>query len=371
MRERTRQQFDPVGSAESRSLWVLLAAGAAVYAVVMVVVDWPFDGNPALAAVGAGLSAAAAVLVIVWTTPSRSRFTRQRHLAVHTVALAALAASVWARHGSEFDLGAGFTSTVIAGLIVAMSPYRPPAELVAVGVSTGLIAGFILLTAVQSTNPTLPALVLVIVGVTPIIVITVGAATYTETILRSIENAEHVRSAAPSPAADPVAQRDRVTVMTQDAIPLLQRVLDASSVTSGDRSDAAAAAESLRAMLVAEVNRTWLDASQGVGDGPRFTVTDPGSLARDLPAYRRTVLRALLAALGNEPGFTGGSITITGHPTDNRITIDASYDATEYMTPPGHPLVSALLAVMRSVFTEHESSRSQTRVLVIFGYGRE
>ena len=156
--------------------------------------------------------------------------------------------------------------------------------------------------------------------------------------------------------------------MTQDAIPLLQRVLDRGTITTQDRADATRAANSLRAMLVAEINRTWLDASQENNPGARFTITDPDALARELTATRRTVLRALLDSFANEPGFDGGNVTLARHPHRNHLTIQANFDATEYTTPPGHPVVSALLAVMRSVYTELDSTRTQTRVLVTFGY---
>lgn len=366
MRERTRQQFDPVGSGESRSLWGLLAAGAAVYAVTMTVAGWERTAVPWLAVAGAMLSVAAAALLIVGTTPRRVPFTRLQHLTVHALALAAMGSSLWARHAVPFELGDAFGTLTIAALVVAMSPYRPPAELVSHGVTTAIIAGFAVLTAVLRVEPAVPPLVLVLTAVAPIMVVTLGAAVYSETILRTLELSR--QRLAPATPDDAASHRDRVVVMSQDAVPLLQRILDSGAITEQDRDEAQRAAHALRAVLVSEVNRTWLDAIETEGEGPHFTVTDPGGLARSLSTTRRTVLRALLTALASEPGFRGGDVELTRGPLHNILTVSARYDASEYTTPPGHPVVSALLTVMRSVFTELESTRAQTRLLVTFRY---
>jgi len=236
-------------------------------------------------------------------------------------------------------------------------------------VRLAILAGFIVLTAVLRSDTTLPALVLVITAVAPILALTTAAATYTESLIRAIEKTGARRDAPAE--ADTRAHRDRVGVMTRDAMPLLQRILERGSITSADRADAKATAQSLRSMLVEEANRTWLDAAQDNSAGPRFTVTDPDALASELTATRRTVLRALLDSLASEPGFTGGDVTLTRGPIRNHLRIGATFNADEYTTPPGHPVVSALLTVMRSVFTELDTSRTQTRVLVTFGYERE
>lgn len=366
MRERTRQQFDPVGSGESRTLWVLLAAGSGLYGVVMTAAGWGRTAVPWLAVAGALLAVAAAVLVITATSPRRAPFTRLQHLTLHVVALAALGASLWARHEVPFGLGDAFATVTIAGLIAAINPYRPPTELVSHGFTTAIIAGFAVLTAAHGGESGVPALVLALTAVAPIVVTTVGAAVYSETILRILEHTG--QRPAPAATEDATAHRDRVVVMSQDAVPLLQRVLEQGEITERDRDDAVRAADALRAVLVSEVNRTWLDAIQSDAAGPRFTVTDPGGLARSLSTPRRTVLRALLAALASEPGFVGGDVELTRGPLHNILTISARFDAAEYTTPPGHPVVSALFTVMRSVFTELESTRARTRVLVTFRY---
>src|SRR5690606_28989590 len=135
---------------------------------------------------GAMLSVAAAALLIFGTTSRRVPFTRLQHLVVHVVALAAMGASLWARHAVPFELGDAFGTLTIAALVVAMSPYRPPAELVSHGVTTAIIAGFAVLTAVLRVEPAVPPLVLVLTAVAPIMVVTLGAAVYSETILRTL-----------------------------------------------------------------------------------------------------------------------------------------------------------------------------------------
>lgn len=369
MRERTRAQLDPVGSSENRTLWVLAAAGTGVYAIIMTIAHWANTNNHTLAVVGAALTVTAAALAIRWTAPRRDGFTARRHLSIHIIALAGMAATLSAQHPHSFEFGDAYTAFIIAGLIVTMSPYRPPTELIAVGTASAIIAGLLLLIRVTASNPDLPPFVVVLTAIAPIVVLTAAFASYTDTILRAIE--ETSRTQGDTTEADTGTALDRVTVMTNDAIPLLQRILNTNTITRADRTAASRTSDTLRATLVAEINRTWLDASQHDHTRPHFTINDPTGLARELTPTRRTVLRALLGALANEPGFTGGNITLTQHTERNHLTIEAAYNATEYTTPPGHPVVSALLDLMRSVFTEIESSRAQYRVLVTFGYEKD
>ncbi|HRQ00435.1 MAG TPA: hypothetical protein PK781_08230, partial [Terrimesophilobacter sp.] len=259
MRERTRAKLDPLGSGESRTLWVLLAGSTGVYATVMTIAHWTVTPNPGFAIAGTGLAVLAAALTIWWTAPRRSPFTGRRHVGIHITALLAMAATLWAQNHATFDVGDAYPVFIITGLVVAMSPYRPPTELVAVGVTSTVIAGFLVLIRVLGSDTTLPALVLAVIAVSPILALTAAAATYTETILRTIERARHSRQ-IPT-ASDTEAPPDRVTAMTRDTLPLLQRILKTGTITRADRVAAIRAAAVLRATLVAEVNRTWLDAT--------------------------------------------------------------------------------------------------------------
>src|SRR5690606_29994093 len=148
MRERTRQQLDPVGTSESRLLWVLLAAGSGAYAVAMTISGWTPHTQPWLAILGAALAVVAAALTIAWTAPGRAPFTRLKRLGVHATPVTSMGAIAWSNRPAPLELGDAFGTFVIAGLIVALSPYRPPSETGAHGAATAILAGFIVLTAV-------------------------------------------------------------------------------------------------------------------------------------------------------------------------------------------------------------------------------
>lgn len=366
--ERTRQQRDPVGTNDIRRASTLLCFVMFGVLMLSLVVGWPTVAQPLLVLASTVVATGAIALTFVWTSVAHAPFTRRRHLAIHALMLLAMAMSVWSRQEGVYVHHDDATPYVLAGLVIAMSNYRPARELVVTGLASAVVAGLLTLIAVLGSAAMLPPVVYTASTVAVLVGVSLGGAVFSEAIVSSIDDREsQARDQAMTFVSDP-REHDRVTVLSRDALPLMRRVLEQGSVTGADRAAAMEAGLALRAILATEVDRTWLAASQEKGDRPRFAITDPDSLANGMEPTRRTVLRAMLDAFANEPGFVGGTVTLNREGRRATLTIEALFNAAEYMTPPGHPVVSAVLSIMGSVFTELQSSRGQARVLVKFAY---
>lgn len=370
MLERTRQRLDPVGANDAHRTWVLLCIATFGFVVLSTAQGWPSVAHPPLAISSLVVSAGAIALVLVWTSAPFAPFTGHRHLAVHSIMLVAMSLSVWSRYSDVYTHTHDPLPFVIGVLGVVMSNYRPAQEIAVLGITSATITGFLVLVKVQETAAEPAALAYVLPAVTPILALSFGAAMFVGGIVTSLEDRQRRASARPlmSSAGDAPAQHDRITVLSRDALPLMQRVLEHGVITRADRDEAARMSTSLRSILVTEADRTWLVTSQETRNGPSFTIIDRSGLANELESTRRTVLRAMLDAFASEPGFVGGTVRLEPGPRAATLTIAAEFDAAEYTTPPGHPVVSAVLTVMSSVFTEIETSRGQASVLVKFGY---
>lgn len=370
MLERTRQQLDPVGTNDVHRTWVLLGIAIFGFVVLSTVQGWSSVAHPQLAISSVVVSAGAIALVLVWTSAASAPFTGNRHLAVHSIMLVAMALSAWSRYSEFYTHSQDPLPFAIGALAVVMSNYRPAHEVVVLGITSATIAGFLVLIEVNETTTEPSVLAYVLPSVTPILALSFGAAMFTGGIVAAIEDRQRRASVRPLTLGsdDGPAQHDRIAVLSQDALPLMQRLLERGLITRTDREEAARVSTSLRSVLVTEVGRTWLVASQEVHNGPRFTIIDPSGLANEMESTRRTVLRAMLDAFASEPGFVGGMVTLESGTRAATLTIAAEFNAAEYTTPPGHPVVSAVLTVMSSVFTEIETSRGQASVLVKFGY---
>lgn len=370
MLERTRQQLDPVGTNDVHRTWVLVCIATFGFVLLATVQGWSTVAHPLLAISAVMVSAGAIALVLVWTSAPFAPFTGNRHLAVHGIMLVAMALSVWSRYSGVYTDNHDPSPFVIGILAVVMSSYRPARELAVLGVTSATIAGFLVLIEVQETPTALPALVYLLPAVTPILALSFGAATFTGGIVTAIEDRRRRASARPLTLGldDEPAQHDRITVLSREALPLMQHVLEHGVITRADREEAVRVAASLRSILITEADRTWLVTSQEMRNGPRFAISDRAGLANGMESTRRTVLRAMLDAFASEPGFVGGTVTLEPGTRAATLTIAAEFNAAEYTTPPGHPVVSAVLTVMSSVFTEIETSRGQASVLVKFGY---
>jgi hypothetical protein len=101
-------------------------------------------------------------------------------------------------------------------------------------------------------------------------------------------------------------QQDRVTILNREVLPFFLEIIEKPAVSNGDRERARDIASSIRNIMVAEVDRSWLElavdqltAADRVGPGASTEqlVRDDDHVANQMSYDQRTALRAFIVAL--------------------------------------------------------------------------
>ncbi len=320
--ERTRQQLDPVGSLGHRLFTVLLVSAGVVYAIYSTVSHPSELSSPPLAVLALMWLFGAWLVVVVGTSSRRGPFTRNAHIVVHLLALGSIALSV----ASEWDLNTAvqddFGPVALGLLILAMGPYRPASEIVGAGVLSAIFVGFLtLLEAPFLVASSAPTLVYVLVSTAPLLAAAFASATYSRSMVKEIERwREHDLQDVAATRDDVLGgiersvQQDRVTVLGRDVLPFFNTILQQGSISGDDRVRARTIADSIRAIMVAEADRSWLELlfTSQAPDLRQLeaVVADPAVCAAAMATEQRTALRAVIVAISDESSFVPNSLHI-------------------------------------------------------------
>lgn len=358
--ERTRQQLDPVGTLGSRMLAVVLAVGSFYLGITMTVRSLDQVSNLPLAVLALLWLAAAALTVVAASSQGRAPFTRSAHTVVHLLAVGAVALSAASQWGTNRYIQDDFGPLSLGLLMLAIGPYRPAVELATMGSLSAVFIGFLTLLEVPQLGSSSPPVAFVLAGMAPVLTLSYASATYSGRLVDALERWQRraLRSVASrtSRLKDGIArsvQQDRVMILGRDVLPYFNSVLGRETFTAEDRMRAREIAESIRALMVAEADRTWLEAvvSDDVADGQRSgaTVIDPDGRASAMGSDQRTALRALIVAILDEPTFEQDALTIelAGRNRVCRGVITARLNAGEAFV---RSAFAPYFAVMRIVF---------------------
>jgi hypothetical protein len=170
-------------------------------------------------------------------------------------------------------------------------------------------------------------------------------------------------------------QQDHVTILGQAVIPYFESVLESGEVTPESRGRAREIADSIRSVMVAEVDRSWLEgivgqAAMGAGvAGGRSTtaVVDAAGRVNDLDIDRRTALRALIVALFAHPDFSPSSLQIRVIPDGERtfVTLYAVVDCSDGQL---RTRLDPYFAVMRILFPDSVVAFTRPALRLRFSY---
>ncbi len=359
--ERTRQQLDPVGTLSNRMLAIVLAVVAFYYGIVMTIRSLDQVSSLPLAVLALLWLAAASLTVVVASAPSRAPFTRSAHVVVHLLAIGATALSVASQWGTNTVIQDDFGPMALGLLMLAIGPYRPATELASAGSLSAVFVGFLTLLEVPALGSSTPPVAFVLVGMTPVLALSYASATYSGRLVDSLERWQRraMRSVVSraSRLKDGIArsvQRDRVMILGRDVLPFFNSVLERDTITQDDRARAREIADAIRTLMVAEADRTWLEVVAG-DDGVdaermRRTVIDPGGRASAMVSDQRTVLRALIVAILDEPTFVPHTLKIElgGRGSVCRGVLTARLDTSDSVV---RSVLAPYLAVMRIVYT--------------------
>jgi hypothetical protein len=314
--ERTPQQLDPAGSIGSRTLTRLLMFATLGYSVVVTLVSSNEIHTVWLAVVSLLLLASAVTVVLIQSRPERAplrRMTLVVALGLMLLATVASAASSW-----KFNsfVGDDWPPIALGALLLAIGPYRPSRELAVGGIVSAVIVGVTVYLQVPWLASADPPSAFIVVSIAPLLALSFGSVAYSRASIAAVERGKD-RIVDEDPTATRTlevgiaraVQQDRVTILSRDVLPFFGEVLARGELTDADRERAREIAESIRGVMVADVDRSWLE---GVVEviAPAAVVDDSERLAVFVSTEGRTALRTLLVAIVESYEFDSGQLRI-------------------------------------------------------------
>jgi hypothetical protein len=279
------------------------------------------------------------------------------------------AMSMW--QGNEY-IRDDWGPTAVGLCLLALSQYRPPREIASTGLLLALFAGVLALLQVHSLVTRSPPITFALVAMTPILALSLASATFGRFLIDGLDRwRRRARRAVDSFATENTdwiarsVQQDRVTILNQRVVPFFAEVLQKATIGQEDRDRAREISDAIRSIMVAEVDRTWLDAvvDQVAGHG----ADDPEHLAVSMSTDQRTAVRALIIAIAGHPGYRPGSLAVAIRATakTHRATIRASVDTTDNVV---RGEIAPYFAVMRIIFDELKVEFVRSTLTLRFSY---
>lgn len=372
-REVTIERVDPMSAVNGWPITLLGGVGVVAFAVVMTILNAQDIDYPVLTAIALAAVVAAFGLLAVAASPLRPPVSRRVHIAGLVLLIAAMALNAASMANSNQYVQDDWGSIVIGLFSLFLCPYRPPREIIAFAVLAAIFGGFIVLLQSPTFVAPVPVPVFVVIAIAPMLALALAGASFASVVLRMTErwraratHAVQALAAEQLPGIARSVQQDRVTILNRDVVPFFAAVLERDAVTQEDRDRATAIGASLRAVMVHEVDRTWLEALVAASAiAEVLTIDDPDRLAAAMTTDQRTALRALLAGLAGQR--TLGAVTIAIMRDGMRVAgeVRASFTPPD---PSARTLLAPYLAVIRVVFLASDVELSAASLTVRFEY---
>lgn len=338
-RRATQQRLDPLGTLAAWPLAPAVAALVLCYAVIATVLQAHQVTSPLLATMAVLAMAAAAATLVIATQPAFSPFNARMHALMLGFAVLGYLLEQFSRWGGNLLVQDDFGPIGIGLLLLALAPYRPWRQITGSGVLAALIAVAVTVPQAPSFRIDVPVAVYAIIAATQILAPTAAGAAYSRRIVQSIlswqTDARRAIVARTEEARGQVARavvEQQVTALTAGVIPFLTELLERRSLTPLHIVRAGQLAAEVRRSLVAEIDRTWLDAVATReraalaerGTPGLLVVADPEHRATMFLADQRAATAALIGALCAAPGFdphslvvqiAGGAVLVPGAPS--------------------------------------------------------
>jgi hypothetical protein len=323
--ERSRQQLDPIGTFGNTLTTVLFTLSA--FGIAAWLVSNSFDGitSPPLAMVALLFLGVSCTHLVLASNPIRAPFTRRTLTIILLTCLIACAFELASEWGEVQTMSSGWGPIVLGFLILAMGPYRPARELAAAGTLAAVFYGFLTVVYMGAATDDIPVLAMVAVTVMPILGLAYATAAHSKTVVEGLErwhrkvmrrgrlvSREDVDGIARS------VQQDRVTILNREVLPFFLEIIEKPAISNADRERARDIAASIRKVMVAEVDRSWLEqAVDQLTSAEASGEVDVGALVRDddhvaghMSYDQRTALRAFLVALHEGSAHRDGFVKI-------------------------------------------------------------
>lgn len=369
------QQLDPVGGYSTRPITLALCFCVILYSAMSLIIEGGVT-IPALAVVSVVLFTATAVGIGHWSSALRAPFSRNHFLAVMCTATAGMAFGSISSWGNQPNSALGPIG--VGAVILLLAPYRPSKDLLGATIITSVFAAFLVIIRPGLENVDKPILVTIVESIVPLVAIGLASRAYAR-----VHSERHALARAVEPEAiDTIregiarsVQVGRVSILNRSVVPFLTDLLQRGEITDGDRAQAGAIADSIRSLMVADVDRSWLDGvieevgqSSGHGSPPTSEVIqDDQRIASAMTANQRSVTRALIAALFGHPGFDadGFGILLIRRNDECVFTLSAKLDGVESLLRSG---LGAYFAALRAMFPDLHLTFDQPTLTLRFSY---
>lgn len=356
LHEATLQQRAPI---DSVGFTRLFAIGAAVLSVVIAVLttageaeqvsNWPLEIAAILVLGGTGA-------YFVWTaSPFRAPFRRHTAAIIQALTVICFVLDESAQLGHNRVIHDDWGLVVIPFYLFVMASVRPVREIVVAGVlATAVVAAIAIAVSPFVSSHTAPGL-RALVAISSLVPAAAGATVFARNAMRRLAVQERTD---PRPAVERdlmrlSVQQENVAQLDGGVVPLLTEVLAAGSLTAADSRRARQLAKNLRATLVADLSRDWL---QEAG----LTVSDPQSYADRMTPEQRTTLRGVINAMPLKSRTHPGTVQITGQDLDAVIEMRLSLQRR-----PTGPRLAPAVVMLRTVFTRAEYRLDGTDLTVV------
>jgi hypothetical protein len=376
------QQLDPVGSYGSRPITLVISLVIVVLAAGATVLNWSVVSDPPAAFLAIVATSGSVLGITFWSSPLRAPFRWSGFLTVVIAAGLSLVLCALSTWNTSSDLVEEWAPITVGLILVQLSSYRPSRELVIVTILGGVIAGCLAVFHPTSAGFVLPPVVRVLDAALPLVALGAGATAYSSVMVRSLGQ-WYARSGITERAVSPAMKDrivrsvhdDRVSIINHTVVPFFSEMLERGVVTDDDWARARSIAGTIRAAMVADVDRSWLDSIMDHLAEERADSTVPGSevvqdphrAASAMTTEQRIVVRAVVIALFDHPGFDpdGFAILITREGSTAVVTLTAKLDDDESVTRSG---LAPYFAVLRIAFGDLHLTFQRQVLTLKFSY---
>ena len=344
-REATLQQLHPI---DSVGFTRLFAIGAAVLTTLIAILttigeaeqvsNWPLEICAITLLGGTGV-------YFVWAaSPFRAPFRRRTTAVVMTLTVICLILDEAAQLGHNRVVHDDWGLVVIPFYLFVIASLRPVSEVVIAGIAASVVVALVVAAVSPFVSTQVSPFVRALVAISSLVPATVGATVFARRALRSlaVEQTTDTQPLVERRSMRMSVQQENAAQLDAGVVPLLAEILAAGSLTPADSRRARQLAKNLRATLVAELGRDWL---QEAG----LTVTDPQSYAGRMTSEQRTTLRGVINAMPLKSRTHPGTVHITGQDLDAVIEMRLPL----HRRPSG-PRLAPAVVMLRLVFPRAE-----------------
>lgn len=376
--ELTRQQLDPAGTMGMRMLCCLLVACAFVYALVASLTSADQRSRPLFSVLALALFGFACIMLVVSTSAYRAPLRGRVHVVIHVITFVAVLADAAAQWGTDRYIVDDWGPVALGTVLLALAPYRPAREMASAGVISAALLGLLTLVETPGFVTPAPPAAFIVVSVAPMLALCFGGVAFSASIVSALQSWRRRADAASRDLLDELkagvarsVQQDRVTILNRDVVPFFGDIVARGEVTDEDRARARSISDSIRRVMVADIDRSWLESvidGLGAVDAAQSpAVVDPARLASMMTAHQRTAVRAFLLELLALPGFRREClrVVLSRRKRTCLVVVTAGVELGELAI---RSALSPYFAVMRVVFSDLQIDFEQRKLALRFSY---